>query len=151
LPLLLPTEYVGSGRVKDAERVDLVGADPGAGVEISETVPAGVAWEIIAAQFLFTTSATAGNREPHLIVTDGSDVEKVRAGSASTQGASITDKRWCFSVNASIAAGVTYAFIPLPPGLIVPPGWKVKTAVGGLQVGDNLSAPTLYIVRYQLG
>lgn len=151
MPLVLASEYVGSGRVKDAQRLDIIGADPGAGVEITEVVPAGEAWEIISVQFPFTTAVGGSNREPHVILTNGADVEKARCGSANTQAGSVTDKRWIFYVGGPTAAGVTYAFAPLQPGFIALPGWKFKTATINLIAGDNFGAPTFYVVKYQLG
>src|SRR4051812_18481105 len=53
----LESSIAGAGRLRS-----LTGTDPAAGVEISETVPAGARWRLVAVRLLLVTSAVVANR-----------------------------------------------------------------------------------------
>lgn len=57
----LPSALDGQGALKV-----IVGANPGAGLEIAEAVPATVRWDLLSFAATFTTSAAAANRTPSL-------------------------------------------------------------------------------------
>lgn len=129
----------------------ITGADPAAGVEISETVPAGRAWELLAVRFTLVTSATAATRQVQLVLQNDSSVEFLRIAANVTQIASLTN-------SYNFAAGLGYERSALVqshmvtglPRLVLPGGYKITTVTASVQAGDNYGAPLLYVVERPL-
>lgn len=67
----------------------IAGTQPGAGAEVSETVPTGARWELLVAYLGLTTSATVANRNVGLTLDDGTNAYFIdRANANATAGAS---------------------------------------------------------------
>jgi hypothetical protein len=126
------------------------GTDPGAGVEISEVVPAGARWRPVSASFVLVTSAVVANRFPIVTLDDG-----VNTYAASSVAAAITA-----STTARISAGAYGTansatplgnVLPLPPDVLMPAGHRIRTATTGLDVGDNYGPPQLLVEEWIAG
>jgi hypothetical protein len=122
------------------------GTAPALGVAITETVPAGARWELLAWYFAFTTSATVVDRKPYLVPASGGVSYGVMTN-FSTVPAS-TANQFTF--------GPTLASTSDPINGVYQAGWgtRVLLTAGGtltasafaLQPGDRFSAPQ-YTVR----
>lgn len=121
----------------------IVGTDPAAGQEISETVPNGVRWEIISLRFQFVTDAAVANRVVRLIADNGVSIF------------------WLISANYTQTAGIgnNYSWVPgfitannlsdtvtaIPLKIILAAGYRLRTATTNIQAGDNHGAPVLVV------
>lgn len=122
------------------------GTTPGAGAEISETVPAGARWEVIAFSGQLVTSAAVANRVPVLTIDDGANIF-FRGDSNFSQAASLTGKyHWAQGMMASMAAHIGALQAGLPGDLTLGPGCRIKTATTAIDVADQWSAVN-YLVR----
>lgn len=124
----------------------IVGTTPAVGVDISETVPTGARWELLSFAYLFTASAVAGSRELLLVIDDGANVlysSPIQAFVTANQ------VRPVYRI-----PGLAVPFIdinnrftsPLPVGLQLGAGYRVRTSTSGGDVGDVYAAP-IYQVR----
>lgn len=117
----------------------IAGATPGAGVDIAETVAAGVQWELLGFTALLTCSAGVANRFPALTVDDGTaNADAIIGEGATAQTASQVSK------HSFIQGGINninQAFFQggLPIGLELLPGHRLKTLTGGIQAADQWS------------
>lgn len=121
------------------------GTDPGAGVEISETVPTGARWRLRAFSFALVTSATVANRTPVLTIDDGANVF-FETGSNVAQTATLTAKYRAAIGVPLTTFGTTSYNLPLPSDLVLPAGARIRTVTGLLQAGDDYGAP-IYAVE----
>lgn len=118
----------------------IVGTNPAAGLEISEVVPANTRWRLQSFRFQLVASVAAANRRPTLIIDDGAN-ELWRQNSNVNQVASET------SVYEA-AAGASYTTIdartyslPLPSGLVLAEGFRIRTLTAAIDAGDDYAAP----------
>lgn len=93
----------------------------------SWTVPGGEMWKLNWAKMVLATSATAGNRQPELIVKDeaGNSVFSVKAGAV--QGAGVT-RAYHFSQHVSHEAAFVASElqVPVPSDLYLPAGFTLQ-------------------------
>jgi len=130
--------------------VDVTGTTPGAGAEISETVPTGVIWTLKAFSFTLTASAAVANRFPNITVDDGANIV-FATGQGSALAASGTF-RFSFGDNTQ-AVGVFNNFVVLgfPSALRLMPGYRIRTSTTNLQAGDQYSAPQYLMQEWLFG
>lgn len=121
------------------------GADPAAGVEISETVPTGARWELIAFRFTLVTSAVVANRDMRLVIDDGANVLWQYPANA-VQAASQTRVYTASMALPQIQDSDGNFFVPIPQALLLTAGFRIRTLTGSIDAGDNYSAPQ-YLVR----
>lgn len=134
-------------RSPHAKPVVVTGTDPAAGAEISETVPDGEVWELVAIRIRLVSDATVSSRTVRLAIDDGTSTFALLP-SVSGQGASET-RDHTFAVGAASLTGPnsTNAHVnPLPP-FVLPAGWKIGTDSINLQAGDDYAAPILCVVK----
>lgn len=127
--------------------LDVTGTAPGAGVEISETVPAGAIWRLKTFTFKLTASAAVANRVPHLIVDDGTNVlTDSPAPTALTAGQA---GRLVTGDNSFAAVAVDGTqWLPMVNSLRLLPGYRIRTLTTGLQAGDQYTAPQYLVDEY---
>jgi hypothetical protein len=125
----------------------VLGTDPAAGVEISETVPAHARWRLWAMRAVLVTGPTAGNRSARFYLDDGATT-LLSFPAQTNHPASL-------SYNYDIAAyGFQPAFnagevsISIPSGLLVFGGWRLRTSTAGLLAEDNWGAPQLMVEEW---
>lgn len=125
----------------------IVGTNPAAGVEISETVPAGFRWRILAARIMLTTDATAISRRVQLFLDDGANIY-LRSTAGEVQGTTANNAY-------NLASGLPTDFVPLlnqflgiPDNLVLPPGHRIRTGTINLQAGDDFAAPILLVEEF---
>jgi hypothetical protein len=128
--------------------VTVSSADPAAGAEISYTIPTGQLFEVTAVTFALVTSATAANRRVALTFDDGTNVF-FKSVAQVVQTASLT---WTYSagaggVDTTSVAGTDMKLV-LPVGLILPGGYRIRTASTALEADDNYGIARIQGIRY---
>lgn len=129
----------------------ITGTQPGAGANLSETVPTGARWEIVSVYATFTTSATVATRVVSIIVDDGTN----NLHAMSPQQTQTASQSIAYSVSQVSSAGFSnsdnkYA-VPLPEGLRLGAGFRFRSSVNNLQAGDQFGAPQLLIKEWMAG
>jgi hypothetical protein len=121
------------------------GTDPAANAEISEAVPAGKWWEILAISVLLVQGATQ-TPQPTITVDDGTTVFFASLGASSAQNASVTTRyTWAPGLTLSAGGAATSATAPLPSGLILPAGYRIKTVTAGKGANTDYGAPQFFV------
>lgn len=127
------------------------GADVAANTELLETVEAGKHWLLLAVSVALVQGITQ-TPQPILVIDDGTDVIYESFGSSAAQAVSTTCRyTWAPGLVLSGQVGATtdvHANAPLPEGLILPGGFRIRTSTLGLGANSNYGVPSLYVVEY---
>ena len=128
----------------------VVGTDPAAGVEISDTVPTGKLWRLMSIRTTLVTDATAANRYIILVIADPTPANQWSCKIAPVHTASLTRYyRWMVADSSETAFDTTNSVrIVLADNLDLPAGWIIKTASTSLQAGDNFGAPYITVKEF---
>lgn len=126
----------------------VTGDSPAAGAEISFTVPARKIWRLQAVRVTFNTDANAGARVPVLIVDDGIN-EVMRSAlptglSTISSAFPITFAPAAFTNSSGLNSVLIHASFPITIG----PGYRLRTTVPGIQVGDKWGAPQFLVEEW---
>lgn len=128
------------------------GTNPAANVEVSEAVPAGLYWLLLAVQVALVQGATQ-TPQPILVIDDGANVIAEFPGSSAAQGASTTCAyTWAANVPLLAQIGATPNIRsggPLSSGLILPPGYRIRTVTLGIGANSDYGVPSLYVVEFK--
>jgi len=124
----------------------LNGANPAAGSEVADTVPAGQMWRILQFVVTLVTDANAANRRVHLQIDNNSFAGPDIFGSVD-QAASTT-RKYSFIVGGSALdeADDNDIIVPLPEHLYVLGSGSVNTVTTNLQAGDDFGF-TMYCIE----
>jgi hypothetical protein len=124
----------------------ITGTTPAAGAEISETVPTGARWQVLAFRYQLVTSATVASRLSALLFDDGANILAFFGGDA-TEAAGATFV-YSFAAGFSPIVGSATNAIGrgLPGAVFLPAGARIKTQTSAIQVGDQYSI-VQYLVR----
>jgi hypothetical protein len=122
----------------------ITGTDPGAGVEISETVPTGARWRLLALRASLVTDVTVANREAAITFDDGALVYAEFASGAN-QAASLTRQYTASRQGVRGAAASATSILIAIPDLWLPAGHRIRTSTTAIVAGDNWSAPQLLV------
>jgi hypothetical protein len=130
----------------------LTGTNPAANVEISEAVPVGKHWLLYAVSVSLVQGITQ-TPQPILIIDDGSTgVIFEGFGSSAVQAVSTTTRyNWAPGLPLSAQIGATtdvHATAPLPEGLVLKPGYRIRTNTLGKGANSDYGAPVIYVVEY---
>jgi hypothetical protein len=141
-PVLGPLDSPGALR-------SITGTTPAVASEISETVPTGARWQLLALHFRLVTDANVANRLPVLIVDDGANI-LYRRSTISNHPASAT---FFYSAGPGGADTTTannnaVAF-NLPVPLDLPAGARIRTSTTAIQAGDQYGL-VQYLVRERI-
>lgn len=134
-----PTDGPGNLRV-------ITGTQPGAGADISETVPTNVRWELLSFLAGLTTSVTVATRFAELVLDDGTNnygFFPQGIGQAASLGWNYT---WGQGVNRFQDVAINVVAAGVPVGIRLGAGHRIRTNTGFIQAGDQWSAPH-YLVR----
>jgi|SRR5579864_3025385 len=125
----------------------ITGTLPGAGAEISEVVPTGARWTLIAFEADLATAVAVANRVPQLTIDDGANVYS-RVSVNQSETASQTWRN-SFQLGVPQLADLTRFVIatPLPPGLTLGPGHRIRTVTAGIQAADQWAAPQYLVIE----
>lgn len=132
----------GPGSIKS-----IVGTDPAAGNEISETVPANAMWILQSIKASLATDAAVVNRKPTVTLDDGTNAF-FKSGPFTSQTASLTvpiswskDGFWVSSLN-------TISMVGHLPATVLSAGYRMITVTDGIQAGDNWGVPQLLVEEW---
>lgn len=132
----------------------IVGADPAANAEMSVTVPAGKIWEVISVSVQLV-QAGAGSSQPILTIDDGTNVFWEMFGSSAAQAITTTCRyTWAPDCPLTGQIGATtnvHSVAPLPEGLTIPAGYRIRTNTIGLSGSTDYGPPSLFVVQYTSG
>lgn len=138
--------YPGSTEGRGVLRT-IVGTDPAANTESTETVPTNARWRLLNWRIALVTDATVGNRTVQLVIDDGTNAIHL-IPAHTTQPASQTFAYEAFSIGAAGFAVSNSLFLPMPPDLELHGGYRVRTSTGSIQAGDNYGAPVLLVQEW---
>lgn len=114
-------------------------ANPAAGAEFTITGPGKGLWRVISVAFRLVTDATVAARVPILTGDDGTTVWLKTADNTS-QAASLTVDYGAFAGAAAGSVAGVYTHFPLGDnGVILYPGWRLRSTTSALQAGDQYS------------
>jgi hypothetical protein len=130
----------GPGRIRS-----ITGTVPAAGADISETVPTGVRWILLALRATLTTSATVATRIPNLTLDDGANIFSYNGLLAQTQGASTTTP-WTWAGNVPSGSSGISALLALTTPNLLQQAFRIRTQTAAIQAGDQWTAPQ-YLVQ----
>ena len=127
------------------------GTNPAANTEITETVPAGTSWLLVSVTVALVQGITQ-TPQPILVIDDGVDVIYESFGSSAAQAVSTTCQyTWAPGHTLSGQVGATtnvLSVAPLPAGLILPAGFRIRTSTVGIGANSDYGAPSLVYVEY---
>jgi hypothetical protein len=131
----------GAGAIRS-----ITGTTPGAGAEVSETVPTGARWELITFSATLTTAVAVANRFPTLSLDDGASI--YFQDTVTTAQAASTVIRLIFAEGNGFKSGTTNNIQngSIPMGNRLAAGHRIKTATQAIQAADQYSA-VQYVVR----
>jgi hypothetical protein len=124
----------------------IVGSDPAAGAEVSETVPTNARWRLLSFAVTLVTDATIANRLPALTFDDGANVfgrYPVRNNEAAS-GTYVNS--WGQGITAGAELNAVAVSAGLPVNLVLQGGHRIRTITAAIVAGDNYGAPT-YLVE----
>lgn len=116
----------------------IAGTTPGAGAEISETVPAGALWRVLNFRFSFTASVTAATRLTFLLIDDGANQLSLIPAPGTVAASIGATFGYAPGLNAASASGPVFT-TALPQPLILAAGYRMRTLTASLQAGDQYS------------
>lgn len=115
-------------------------AQPAAGAEFSFAAPGSEFWMMYNLTFRFVASAAVANRLVHLIADDQTDVYFRTPTNQIVAAAG--DNRYVGFGGAPLQAAIGgEVLFPLPhPGLLLPPGYRLRSSTDAIDVADQYSA-----------
>ena len=122
-------------------------SNPAAGVDWTQTVPAGVTWILRAACGTLTTSASVANRQVSLVVTDATPNILLDSPAGSLEAASLGDSFSWFNGAAAVIEGAE-VIGGLPTEFRCPAGWIIKSTTTNIQAADQWSAVSLTVEEF---
>lgn len=122
-------------------------ANPAAGAEFSQAVPAGVHWILRSVKAVLTSSAVAGNRVARLKIADGAANVLILSSANVNQAASLAFTFNWFNGAFPSAAGPTVE-VGIPGDLRLLPTWTIGTLTTLIDVGDQYSAIVLGVEEF---
>lgn len=121
---------------------DSTQAAPAAGAESITVVPPGQTWNITSWAATLVTSATVGNRTVNVIIDDGNPAHILFqdvANAAQAASATVTYQGVSgVARSAAVVGGILQ--LDFPQGMILGPGYRIRTLTTGIQVGDQWSS-----------
>jgi hypothetical protein len=128
----------------------ITGTNPAAGAEISETVPTGAIWRLLALRASLTTSIDVGNRRTQMILDDGTN-EFLRSTQESLAVATVTTGFNWYNAGYEDNTSVTNGVAGFSDRIRLNPGYRIRTNTIGLFPLDDWSAPQLLVEEWIAG
>jgi hypothetical protein len=124
-----------------------ISTNPAANTEASITVPTGNRWVIIAARLTVVQGATQTPLPNLEIVDSAGNVVGFYPGASAAVTAGVTSTfDWAEGFTLTAGAGALTNRASIPRGLVVGPGWIVRTNTTGKGANTDLSALALHII-----
>jgi hypothetical protein len=129
----------------------VAGTDPAANNEVSDAVPTGKTWWLLAVTVALVQGITQ-TPQPILVIDDGAASIFESFGSTAAQAVSTTCQyTWAGDVQLTGQVGATtnvHSVAPLPQNLVLPPGYRIRTNTIGLGANSNYGVPSYYVIEF---
>lgn len=126
----------------------VAGTDPGANTEVSDAVPAGKFWVLLAVYVQLVQGITQ-TPQPILQIDDGTNVLFESFGSSAAQAVSTTcSYTWAPDLPLTGQVGATtnvHSTGPIPEEFLLGPGFRIKTVTVGIGANSNYGVPSYYV------
>lgn len=122
-------------------------ANPGAGAELSWTVPASQIWEVQGVRAILTTSATVASREAAMTVDDGTN-QFIKVVPGAVQTASLVKGFTYADIGSAYTAPSSGNFMISFPKILAAAGYRIATVTANIQVGDQWSSGVISYRQY---
>jgi hypothetical protein len=124
------------------------GTNPAANAEFSVTVPTGQYWLLMAVTVSLAQGATQ-TPQPTLIIDDGTTTIFQGFGASSAQSSAVTTQyNWAPGNTLTAGAAATVVTAPLPSGLVLGPGYRIRSSTLGIGANTDYGAPGLFYVKF---
>lgn len=145
-PLPFPNVLLSSSVDNAGAIRAITGTTPGAGVDISEAVPTGARWELLAFSALLTSAVAVANRIVQLTLDDGVTIF-ARVSNQQNQAASLAWNYSWIAGGALLNSGnLLVVHNALPVNCRLAAAARIRTATTAIQAADQWSA-VKYLVR----
>jgi hypothetical protein len=135
---------------RNAGPVTVVGSDPAANTEFSQTVPAGELWLLLSVSVALVQGATQ-TPQPVLTITDGTNTIYQSYGATGAQAVSTTCQyNWAVGLTLAALVGATTgvkAVAPLPADLLLEAGSVIASSTVGKGANSNYGAPVFRVLK----
>lgn len=131
----------GAGAIRS-----IAGTTPAAGAEISESVPTGARYELLAIATVLTASAVVATRIPVLTLDDGTTIFFAVAAVQTRTASGGTRFIWAAGAPYTVIVNSTTTPSALPIGVRLAAGYRIRTTTTAIDVADQYSA-VQYLVR----
>ena len=124
-------------------------AQPPAGADWTQTVPAFTRWRIKAVSATLTTSAVVATRFPQLEVLSAGGAAIYLPPAPQSQAAGVANG-WVWQTGLPVVGQTVgaFQFETLPPEIEIGDGGNIKVATAALQAGDQWSGIALYVEEW---
>lgn len=151
----MPLPPLLEGKLKSCQVRSFTGANPAANTEVSEVVPSGKVWELLAVTITLVQGITQTPQPVLQLADDGTTVLFESFGSSGAQAVSTTCRySWAPGIaGPSALIGATTqvrAVAPLPVGVPLMPGYRIRTVTVGIGANSDFGAPQLLLAEYEL-
>lgn len=144
-PLGLPGSFIESSIATGGVIRALAGTNPAVGAEVSETVPTGARWQLLAFRVGFATSGTAINRRPTLVLQgNGVSVANIPLFAVVGENTNATIS-WLPGAPVESSPTTVAMLALLPPEAILLAGDTITTSTINLQPGDDYTGPNILV------
>jgi hypothetical protein len=123
----------------------IVGTNPAAGAEFSETVPNGAQWEILTIRVGLTTDANVANRRPAVQFISGGGLVYQAPLFTTIPASSGPALSWGQGMTFESAPGTFLLIAALPIGLRLVGGDILRSVTENMRAGDDYNAPTILV------
>ena len=126
-------------------------ANPAAGAEFTLKAPGQGIWRVMSLAFTLVTSAVVANRRVALLADDQTDVWFAAATTVDLT-ATLTTRVGAYQGAASTGLAGSVLNVPLPnDGLVLMPGYRLRTSTLNIDAGDQYSAIRAEVIEYPEG
>lgn len=140
----------GTAAVSETWRAALASSETDNDSDITLTVTAAQEWQLISIWVELVTTATVGNRQISVVITDSADDVIARIDAGAVQAASLT-RNYLFAVGVSDLLGfrnTSYLMTPLVPW-VLPAGYKIRVydSAAVAASADDMVVQMMYAYR----
>lgn len=125
----------------------ITGTNPAANTEFSETVPTGALWRFISLSAILVTDANVATRSASIAFGDGV-ANFAFSGASGAHGANLTWRYVFADVGAGSTGSTTANLIVTPAEIMLMAGYTISSVTAFRQVGDDWSAPQLFVEEW---
>lgn len=145
-PLGWPGSAITPSTVGEPTLRAITGTTPAPGAEVSETVPSGARWEVVAFRAIFATSGAAGTRFPVLLAPAPASSGFLSIQPVGQAPGTQADYTWAPGMALTNEATAIRFQQSLPTRTLLLAGHKITTSTLNLAAGDQWG-PVQYTVR----